>query len=301
MRKTDVLIIGGGPGGMSAAQYAARAGYSTLILDPMGPGGQLLYIDEIENYPGLGKTSGYVLSSEMEKQCAEFGVEIEYGSALEVMKEGNIFRVSSDIGEVEAKAVIAATGASRRHIGAQGEEEYAGKGVSYCATCDGPFFRGKDLVVVGGGDTALTDAMYLAKMAKSVVVVHRRDSFRAQKALQDKLKSVENISTSMGKNIVSINGDGKSVTSVLLDDGNEIKCDGVFVFVGTVPNSSLFASLCEMENGFIVTNERMETSLPGLFAVGDVRNTSFRQVVTACGDGAKAAHAIDEYISENIH
>ncbi|MGN1164193.1 MAG: NAD(P)/FAD-dependent oxidoreductase [Candidatus Ornithospirochaeta sp.] len=299
MRKTDVLVIGGGPGGMSAAQYAARAGYSTLILDPMGPGGQLLYIDEIENYPGLGKTSGYVLSSEMEKQCAAFGVEIEYAAATLVKKEGNAFIVSSDIGEVEAKAVIAATGASHRHIGAKGEEEYGGRGVSYCATCDGPFFRGKDVVVAGGGDTALTDAIYLSKMANSVTIVHRRDTFRAQKALQEKLKGVGNISTVMGRNIIQIKGNGTTVTSVLLDDGNEIKCDGVFVFVGTVPNSAIFSPICGTENGFVMTNEKMETTLPGLFAVGDLRNTSFRQVVTAAGDGAKAAHSADEYISEN--
>lgn len=299
MRKTDILVIGGGPGGMSAAQYAARAGYSTLILDPMGPGGQLLYIDEIENYPGLDKTSGYVLSSQMEKQCAEFGVEMEYAAVTGLKKEGDVFVASSDIGEIEAKAVIAATGASHRHIGAKGEEEYGGKGVSYCATCDGPFFRGKDVVVVGGGDTALTDAIYLSKMAKSVVVIHRRDSFRAQKALQEKLKSVENISTCMGRNVSEIKGNGTAVTSVVLDDGSEIICDGVFVFVGTVPNSSVFSPLSETIGGFVVTDERMATSLPGLFAVGDLRNTSFRQVVTACGDGAKAAHSADEYIGEN--
>ena len=299
MREIDILVIGAGPGGMSAGQYASRAGYSTLILDPMGPGGQLLYIDEIENYPGLGKTSGYILSEAMENQCKEFGVEIEYDEVTSIEKKGTKFFVKSSYSEIEAKAVILATGASHRHIGAKGEEEYGGKGVSYCATCDGPFFRGQKVLVVGGGDTALTDAIYLSKIASEVVIIHRRDSFRAQKALQEKIKAIPNISTVMGKNIVEIKGNGAKVESVILDDGSEIKTNGIFVFVGTLPNSKIVEGLVDTQNGFVVTDEKMNTSLPGLFAVGDVRNTSFRQVVTATGDGAKAAHSADEYIQEN--
>lgn len=298
MKKVDVLVIGCGPGGMSAAQYAARAGYSVLVLDPMGPGGQLLYIDEIENYPGLGPTSGYALSEAMEKQCAAFGVEIDYGAVTELKKDGDSFLASSDVGEIEARAVVLATGASRRHLGAKGEEEYGGKGVSYCATCDGPFFRGKKVVVAGGGDTALTDAIYLSKLCSEVTIIHRRDSFRAQKALQEKIKAIQNISCIMERNIVSINGDGSHVTSVTLDKGEEIECDGIFVFVGTTPNAELVKNLVETENGFVVTSQTMETTLPGLFAVGDVRTTSFRQVVTATGDGAVAAHRVDEYLSQ---
>lgn len=299
MRETDILVIGAGPGGMSAAQYAARAGYSTLVLDPMGPGGQLLYIDEIENYPGLGKTSGYILSEAMENQCKDFGVEIEYDEVTKIEKDGSYFIVTSSYSEIKAKAVILATGASHRHIGAKGEEEYGGKGVSYCATCDGPFFRGQKVVVVGGGDTALTDALYLSKLAKEVVIIHRRDSFRAQKALQDKIKNVPNISTIMGKNIVEIKGNGSKVESVVLDDASLVETNGVFVFVGTIPNSKIVEDQVKTENGFVVTDEKMNTTLPGLFAIGDVRNTSFRQVVTATGDGAKAAHSADEYIQEN--
>ena len=299
MREVDILVVGSGPGGMSAAQYASRAGYSTLVLDPMGPGGQLLYIDEIENYPGLGKTSGYILSEAMENQCKEFGVEIEYDEVTKIEKKENKFLITSSYSEVEAKAVILATGASHRHIGAKGEEEYSGKGVSYCATCDGPFFRGQKVVVVGGGDTALTDALYLSKLCKEVVIVHRRSEFRAQKALQEKIKNVANISTVKGKNIVEIKGNGSKVESVVLDDGSEIETNGVFVFVGTVPNSKIVEGIVKTENGFVLTDEKMNTSLPGLYAVGDVRNTSFRQVVTATGDGAKAAHSADEYIQEN--
>lgn len=299
MTKTDILVIGSGPAGMSAAQYSARAGYSTLILDPMGPGGQLMYIDEIENYPGLEKTSGYVLSEYMEKQCNAFGVQAEYAEVTEIKKENSIFLINSTMGEIQAKAVIVATGARHREIGAKGEEEYKGRGVSYCATCDGPFFRGKKVVVVGGGDTALTDALYLSKITKEVVIVHRRDSFRAQKALQEKIKSVENISLIMERNVTEIKGDGDKVTSVLLSGGEEIETDGVFVFVGTLPNSLIVKDLVETDGGFIVTDDKMATTLPGLFACGDVRNTSFRQVVTAAGDGAKAAHSADEYIEEN--
>lgn len=299
MKKVDILIVGAGPGGMSAAQYGSRAGYSTLVLDPMGPGGQLLYIDAIENYPGLRETSGYLLSEAMEKQCASFGVEMDYGAVSSISKEGNLFVSQTDIGEVESKAVILATGASHRHLGVKGEEEYRGKGVSYCATCDGPFFRGKKVVVAGGGDTALTDALYLSKLCSTVTIVHRREEFRAQKALQDKIAKVGNISTVMGRNIVEIKGDGSSVKEVVLDGGETIEADGVFVFIGTVPNSSLVERIAKTENGFVVTDDSMETTLPGLFASGDVRNTTFRQVVTAASDGAKAAHGADEYIRKN--
>ena len=299
MKKVDILIVGAGPGGMSAAQYGSRAGYSTLVLDPMGPGGQLLYIDAIENYPGVGETSGYLLSEAMEKQCASFGVEMDYGAVSSISKEGNLFVSQTDIGEVESKAVILATGASHRHLGVKGEEEYRGKGVSYCATCDGPFFRGKKVVVAGGGDTALTDALYLSKLCSTVTIVHRREEFRAQKALQDKIAKVGNISTVMGRNIVEIKGDGSSVKEVVLDGGETIEADGVFVFIGTVPNSSLVERIAKTENGFVVTDDSMETTLPGLFASGDVRNTTFRQVVTAASDGAKAAHGADEYIRKN--
>ena len=265
----------------------------------MGPGGQLLYIDAIENYPGLGETSGYLLSEAMEKQCASFGVEMDYGAVSSISKEGNLFVSQTDIGEVESKAVILATGASHRHLGVKGEEEYRGKGVSYCATCDGPFFRGKKVVVAGGGDTALTDALYLSKLCSTVTIVHRREEFRAQKALQDKIAKVGNISTVMGRNIVEIKGDGSSVKEVVLDNGETIEADGVFVFIGTVPNSSLVEKIAKTENGFVVTDDSMQTTLPGLFASGDVRNTTFRQVVTAASDGAKAAHGADECIRKN--
>ena len=294
--KVDTLVIGAGPAGMSSAQYASRSGYSTLVIDPFGPGGQLLYIDEIENYPGSEKLSGYLLSSKMEKQCEEFGVPIEYSKALSIKKENGVFLTETDNGEIISRTVIVATGASHRHLGVKGEEEYTGKGVSYCATCDGPFFKGKKVVVVGGGDTALTDALYLAKMCKEVVILHRRESFRAQKVLVERVRNSENISLIMNDTIREINGNGREVTSILLSSGKAIETNGVFVFIGLVPQSELVSSIVETENGFIKTNSRNETTLPGLFAAGDVTTTSFRQVVTAVADGARASHSADSYM-----
>lgn len=299
MDKTDILVIGAGPAGLSAASYAARAGYSVTAIDQLSPGGQLLLIDEIENYPGLPLTKGYKLAEDMENQAVLFGAKVEYTALSAIRKEGEgRFIALTDSGEIEAKAVIIATGADHRHLGVKGEEENQGKGVSYCATCDGPFFKGKDVVVVGGGDTALTDAIYLSKIARSVTVVHRRNEFRAQKALQDRLSSCANIRTKLSCNVVEILSDGKKVVGAKLDTGETLDADAVFVFVGIVPNSSLFSGFVDLDkNGFIITNGRMETSLGGVFAAGDVRTTPFRQVATAAADGAIAAHSADEYIS----
>ena len=299
MDKTDILVIGAGPAGLSAASYAARAGYSVTAIDQLSPGGQLLLIDEIENYPGLPLTKGYKLAEDMENQAVLFGAKVEYTALSAIRKEGEgRFIALTDSGEIEAKAVIIATGADHRHLGVKGEEENQGKGVSYCATCDGPFFKNKDVVVVGGGDTALTDAIYLSKIARSVTVVHRRNEFRAQKALQDRLSSCANIRTKLSCNVVEILSDGKKVVGAKLDTGETLNADAVFVFVGIVPNSSLFSGFVDLDkNGFIITNGRMETSLGGVFAAGDVRTTPFRQVATAAADGAIAAHSADEYIS----
>ena len=296
MADYDILVIGAGPAGLSAASYASRAGYSTAAIDSMGPGGQLLYIDEIENYPGLPSTSGYALSEAMEKQATSFGATIEFAEAKSIRKEGNEFITVCTDREIRSKAVIYAAGARHRHLGCIGEEEYQGKGVSYCATCDGPFFKGKRIAVVGGGDTALTDALYLSKLGSEVHIIHRRNEFRGQKVLQDRVMAKDNIHLQLGKTVERINGDDKGVTSVLLSDGTELPVDAVFIFVGIIPNSELLEGFAELEKGFVVTDNAMETSVPGLFAAGDVRTTPFRQVVTAAGDGASSAHSADEYI-----
>ena len=299
MKTTDVLVIGAGPAGLAAAGYAARAGYNTIALDQLSPGGQLLLIDDLENNPGAGTVKGYELAEKLENQASSFGVEIEYAGALSIKKENDRFIVNTESGEIEAKAVIAATGAKHRELGAVGEEKYQGRGVSYCATCDGPFFKGKRIVVVGGGDTALTDALYLAKLASHVTIVHRRTEYRAQKVLVDRVKNNPNISEKLGFNVKEIvSDDGQKVTGCILDNGERLDTDAVFIFVGIKPNSELFQGFCGLDKGgFIMADSMMRTDVDGLFVAGDVRNTPFRQVVTATGDGAIAAHAADEYIS----
>ena len=297
MDKIDILVIGAGPAGLSAAAYAARAGYSVTALDQLSPGGQLLLIDEIENYPGLPLTNGYKLAEDMERQATEFGAKIDFATVTSIRKEGEgRFIAQTDAGEIEAKAVIIATGADHRHLGAKGEEENQGRGVSYCATCDGPFFKGRKIAVVGGGDTALTDALYLSKLGSEVHIIHRRGEFRGQKVLQDRVMAKENIFLHLNATVQSINGDGKGVKSVTLSDGSELDVNAVFIFVGVIPNSEMLEGFAELDKGFVVTDGHMKTSVPGLFAAGDVRTTPFRQVVTAAGDGAEAAHSADEYI-----
>ena len=295
MRSCDVLVVGAGPAGLSAASYSARAGLRTIVTDALAPGGQLMYIDEIENYPGKEKTSGYALAESFEQQATAFGAEVEYDEVTAIRKEGKRFIASTSACEIESKAVIIATGASHRHLGCPGEEEYQGKGVSYCATCDGPFFRGKKVAVVGGGDTALTDALYLSKLCSEVHLIHRRDAFRGQKVLQDRVAAKDNIILHMSNNVIRVNGD-RTVQSVTLLDGSELEVSAVFIFVGLVPNSELVKDLCQTEGGFIATDGHMRTTTPGLYAAGDVRATPFRQVTTAAADGAIAAHDADEYI-----
>ena len=296
MADCDILIIGAGPAGLSAAGYAARLGYRAIAIDALSPGGQLLYIDQIENYPGSPSVSGYELAESLEKQAVSFGAEIRFTEALSIKKEGNLFITETSDGPISSLSVIYAAGAHHRKLGCTGEEEYQAKGVSYCATCDGPFFKGGRVAVVGGGDTALTDALYLSKLCSDVYIIHRRTEFRGQKMLEDRVRAKENIHLELGKNVISINGDGKKVTSVTLSDSTELSVDGVFIFVGMEPNSRMLEGFADLDHGFVSSDDHMRTSVPGLFVAGDVRTTPFRQVVTAAGDGAMAAHAADEYI-----
>lgn len=283
---------------MSAAGYAARAGHDVLLLDAAAPGGQLMFIDQIENYPGFESISGFALAEKMESQATSFGVEVEYGEVTSLKQSDGGFIVSTGDGDVLARAIILAMGARHRHLEVPGEEEYSGRGVSYCATCDGPFFKGRRVVVVGGGDTALTDAVYLSRLCSSVKVVHRRNEFRAQKAIQDKMRACANIQTVTPHTVKEILGDGEKVTGVVLDDGSLIETDGIFIFTGILPNSQIVKDLVELdEAGFVRTDSMMRTSLEGVYAVGDLRTTPFRQVVTAAGDGAVAAHMADEYLN----
>ncbi|MGN0906017.1 MAG: thioredoxin-disulfide reductase [Bullifex sp.] len=295
----DCIIAGAGPAGLSAAIYACRFGHSVLIIEPLAPGGQLMYIDRIENYPASAPVSGFSLADSLQKQAEGFGAEIVYDEVTSVAKTGNVFTVTCSAASFEARSVIICTGAHHRKLGIPGEDRFEGKGVSYCATCDGPFYRGKDVLVVGGGDTALTEALYLSGLCSSVTLIHRRGEFRAQDLLVRKVKETPNIRILMNQTLSSVNGDTK-ISSVTLEDGSSVTCDGVFIFAGIIPSSEAFRSTVNTDpSGFIITNERLETSVKGIFAAGDVRTTLFRQVITAASDGALAAHSAHEYLSEN--
>jgi thioredoxin reductase (NADPH) len=313
----DLIIIGAGPAGLTAAQYGARANLRVLVLEQMAPGGQALLIDALENYPGIapGKT-GFDFCADLHRQAGEFGALFLMEEAVSLVREGDVFSLGLGSGETRrAPAVILATGAKHRTLGIPGEESLFGRGVSYCATCDGPFFKNKKIFVVGGGDAACDEAQYLSRLSDRVVLVHRRDRFRAQKALAERVLHNPNIEVRFNTIIKEIRGSEK-VSSVVLGRteqgsarGSPAACretgeireetaDAVFVFTGTIPQSSLAPEAKKDESGYIITNERMETSIPGLFAVGDVRASPFRQVVTAAADGATAAHCASSYIEE---
>ncbi|HAP43197.1 MAG: thioredoxin-disulfide reductase [Spirochaetes bacterium GWD1_61_31] len=300
----DFIIIGGGAAGLAAAQYAARANLSALVIEEMAHGGQALLIDKLENYPGiLTEVDGYSWSEAMHRQAESFGAAFMASSVLSIVKQGEVFLVETSDGPLQARTVLLATGAKHRHAGIPGEETFAGRGVSYCATCDGPFFKGKPIVVVGGGDAACDEAMFLAKLASRVTMVHRKDRFRAQKALAARVLGNPAISVRWTSTIDEISGD-KAVRQVKLrnlESGavETLETAAVFVFVGSEPQTAALPAGVDCdESGYVVTNQRMETSLPGLFAAGDIRTTPFRQVITAVADGAVAAHCAAQYIDE---
>ena len=299
----DLVIIGAGGAGLGAAQYGARANLKTLLFEEMAPGGQALVIDRLENYPGIPEpVSGYEFAELLHRQALAFGAEIRSDSVAGLRKEGDRFVVEGSGGAVTAWAVILATGAKHRHLGVPGEQEFSGRGVSYCATCDGPFFKGKRILVVGGGDSACDEAMFLAKLTDKLILVHRKDRFRAQKALAERVLANPNIETRFLHTVKEIYGTKQveGVTLVRTDTGQEYRepVDAVFVFVGSLPQTALVPDAAKDDTGSILTNDRMETSIPGLYAAGDVRATPFRQLVTALADGAVAAHSASQYIDE---
>lgn len=299
--KYELIIIGSGTAGLSAAQYGARSNLKTLVIEEMAAGGQALLIDSLENYPGVPEpVSGYDFAEGMRVQAEKFGAEFLSASVLSLRKEGDIFTVETSEKTVSSEAVILATGAKHRLLDVPGEAELSGRGVSYCATCDGPFFKGRRILVVGGGDAACDEVMYLAKLTDKVVMVHRRDRFRAQKALADRVLRNPAIEVRFNTVVKEIRGAGKVESVVLQDtrDGSEseLPMDAVFVFVGSIPQTQLVPEVRKDESGSIITDEHMATSVPGLFAAGDVRASVFRQVVTAASDGAVAAHSASGYI-----
>jgi thioredoxin reductase (NADPH) len=316
-RDWDLIIIGAGPAGLTAAQYGARANLRTLVLEQLAPGGQALIIDVLENYPGnvglagpdgpLAPRTGFEFARDLHQQAMAFGANIRTEQAAGLEKTGDLFTVRLGNGEtLSAGAVILATGAEHRLLGIPGEKEFTGRGVSYCATCDGPFFRNKKIFVSGGGDSACDEAQFLSRLSSQVVLVHRRDRLRAQKALAERTLKNPNIQVRFNTVIREIRG-GQKVSSLVLErsdnkgkgtgETHEEAADAVFVFVGTVPRTSLVPQAEKDESGYIVTSQRMESSVPGLFAVGDVRSSPFRQVVVAAAEGAIAAHCASEYLA----
>lgn len=300
----DLIIIGGGAAGLAAAQYGARSGLNTLLIEEAAPGGQSLLIDSLENYPGYDiPITGYDMAVKFQNQAEKFGAEMLYATVSDVSKEGDLFTITAGNESITTLTVILATGAKHRHLGSPGEETLAGRGVSYCATCDGPFFRGKKILVVGGGDAACDEAMFLSKLSDQVVQIHRRDRFRAQKAVGDRVINNENIEVRFNTTCKEIKGDGK-VQSIVFEKADdhtsyEEAFDAVFIFVGMLPQTALVDSMTEKdETGYIITDECMKSSTKGLYAVGDVRNTPFRQIITAASDGAVAAHCAAYYIDE---
>ena len=299
----DLIIIGAGPAGLSAAIYGKRAGYDVLVVDESGMGGgQVLTTYVVDNYPGLPGISGFELGDRMKKHAEETGAEFIAANVEMIEKVEEKFVVKSDEGDFEAKAVVVATGAKHRKLMIPGEEELLGMGVSYCATCDGAFFRNRTVVVVGGGDVALEDALFLARACSKVYLVHRRDSFRGAQILVDKVKETENIEIIYNAKVVGIQGEDQ-VESVKLEytDGKAsqvISTNGVFIAVGMQPVTNTISNLVEMSpEGYVVANESGETSLKGLFVAGDLRTKRLRQIITAAADGANVITSVSEYLN----
>lgn len=300
----DIAIIGAGPAGLTAGIYAARAGLEACVFERISAGGQLAQTHLIENYPGFPEGSpGFDLAWSIKQQAENFGVAEIDEEIVSVDLSGQVKVIRSDANAYQARAVVIATGARPRLLGVAGEDELRGRGVSYCATCDGNFFRGRDVVVVGGGDTAAADALYLARICNSVTLVHRRDALRAAAMYHDRLAELENVHFVWNSVVDSVVDQDDMVSGVVVRnvvDGSvrEIPCAGVFVAVGTIPNTEFLGSALELDaSGYIVSDELGITSVPGVFAAGDVRTKLLRQVVTAVSDGANAANSAIEYLS----
>jgi thioredoxin reductase (NADPH) len=308
MEKTDydLVIIGGGPAGLTAGLFAARARLNVVLVERLMPGGQVATTDWIENYPGFPEgLSGPDLVMKMTEQAKRFDIPIESKEVRSMDLSGPIKKISLDDGSVTAKAIIIATGASPKKLGVPGEDLFYGKGVSFCGTCDAPFYRDRVVAAVGGGDTAVKESIYLTKFAKKVYLIHRRDEFRATKILRERALANEKIEMVRDSVVTSINGALTNVGSVTMKnvktgESRDLTVDGCFIWVGTTPNTRFLPEIIEKnDRGFIATDQNRETSVPGVFAAGDVRDTPLRQVVTAVGDGAIAAVEAEHYI-ENM-
>lgn len=301
-KQFDVVIIGAGPAGMTAALYASRANLSVVMLDRGIYGGQMNNTADIENFPGFKSVLGPDLSKDMYESSTQFGAEYAYGSVESIRGDGATKLVKTDMGdEFEAKVVIIGTGSEYKKLGVPGEEDFSGRGVSYCAVCDGAFFKGTDVVVVGGGDSAIEEGLYLTQLASKVTVIHRRDQLRAQKIIQDRAFANPKMEFVWNSNVTEVVGEGK-VTGVKVNNNQTgedsfIEAAGVFIYVGVKPMTAAFADLGILdEQGWIPTDDHMHTKVPGILAVGDVRKKDLRQITTAVGDGGVAGQQAYEYI-----
>lgn len=303
----DMLIVGGGPGGYTAALYAARAGLRVAVLEKLSAGGQMALTNEVDNYPGFENgIDGFDLAMKMEAQAQRFGAETIYAEVEDLELEGSVKKLVTSEGDFFAKTVAIATGANPRKLDLPGEEKLSGRGIHYCAHCDGMRYRGKTVVVVGGGNTAAADALTLSRLADKVIVIHRRDTLRATKVYHKPLLQAENVEFIWNSTVSNLLSDGKltgiTVKNLLTGEERELSCDGVFVSIGRAPATGLVEGKLQLDaGGYIVAGENTATGAAGVFAVGDVRTKELRQIVTAVVDGAQAAHEAEKYLAENEH
>lgn len=303
-KEYDVIVIGAGPGGMTAALYASRSNLSVLMLDRGIYGGQMNNTAEIENYPGYKSILGPELGEKMYAGATQFGAEFAYGTVEKVEDEGRLKKITTDEDIFYAKALVIATGSKYRKLGVPGEEEYSGRGVSYCAVCDGAFFKGQEVVVIGGGDSAVEEGIYLSQLASKVTIIHRRDQLRAQQILQKRAFANPKINFVWNAQMTEILGNDKKVTGVKYIDKDttqerEIDASGVFIYVGIEAMTAPFKNLGILdENGWIPTDDEMRTKVPGIFAIGDVRQKNLRQITTAVGEGGLAGQGVFSYLQE---
>ena len=294
----DIIIIGCGVAGMTAALYAKRANKKVLVLEKNNYGGKIINTIDIENYPGENHISGYDLATKLYNQITELGVEIKYEEVISISLGDSIKKIETKDNNYTSSAIIIATGSRTRKLNIELEDKFIGKGISYCATCDGSFYKDKDVCVVGGGNTALEEALYLSNIAKKVYLVHRRDKFRGDSLLVNKVIEKDNIEIIYNGNITKLKGEEK-LESIIIDDGIEIKVDGLFIAIGYDPNNDIFKNIVDLdENGYIISDELCHTNIDGIFVAGDNRSKSLRQLVTATSDGAVASSEAIKYLNK---
>lgn len=291
----DIIIIGAGPAGMTSAIYAKRAGYNPLVFEKNTYGGQIINSSEVANYPGIKKIDGYTFATKIYEQLKELEIEVKHEEVINIKKNDKTINVITNKNEYECKSVIIATGLTKRKLNIENEEKLIGKGISYCATCDGAFFKENDVAVVGGGNTALEDAIFLSNYCKHVYLINRTENFKAEKSLLDSFKQKNNTEIITSANVKKLVGKEK-LEKIELDNGKILNISGLFIAIGQIPNCNF--DIIEKENGFIKSNEECTTNIPGIFVAGDIRNKSVRQIVTSVSDGAVAAINAVKYIEK---